>query len=320
MRQRSNLASVAENNDGVDEEDLTLDEVFTRMSMASDDDTRTIGFKSAFDGGNNGCDGNLRQKGAKETIYGTTSMGCPYVIDKWHDARPQGRVSVQVQLVSGNDVFSKTAVRVSTDQMSLVLSMPMSPFLSRPDYAFNSYLIGEWPNTLGVGQTIMTLNTHPKAIARKISVAKIREREPTKKEVFYEQRIPLPRKCHHQFADNAADMFFHGKKFIKYSDGSVHLHVELLAVSGDAYEAEEATPKLVQASVPADALFQDNVGAALQQAEAMSIGGGDNGSPAAVVLNSNSASHGAGRSSKSAKRTVGDDGQYSLDTNQRKDL
>lgn len=326
MRQRSNLASVAENNNEIEEEELTLDDAFTRMSMESDGDTRTMGFKSAYDG--NRRAGNLRQKQGgdanKETIYGTTSMGCPYVIDKWHDARPQGRVSVQVQLVSGNNVFSKTSVRVSTDQMSLIVSMPMSPYLARPDYAFNSYLVGEWPNTLGVGQAIMTLNTHPKIIARKLSVSKIREREPTKKEVIYEQRIPLPRKCHHQFADDKADMYFHGKKFVKYPDGSVHLHVELLSVSGDAYEAQETIPQLVQASVPADVspggVIPGSVGA-VQQGEEMSIVGTDNGSPAVVLDSTSPFLRGAPRYAKSAKRSnAGDDGQHSVNTFQRKEM
>jgi hypothetical protein len=195
--QHNNLHAVAEaDDDDDDDEEYVLGDELSRMSM--DDysyDTRTIGYESAHHQARlarNGR-GNLRppQKNKKqESIYGTTAMGLHYIIDKWHDTRPQGRISAQVLLPSGNDVHKTVEVRVSTDQLSLVVSMPMSPYLARPDYALNSYLVEEWPNTLGAGgepqQGTVTLDSHPKVIARKLSVAKIREREATKKDLFYE--------------------------------------------------------------------------------------------------------------------------------------
>lgn len=253
-------------------------------------------------------------------------MGCPFVIDKWHDALPQGRISVLVQLASGNDVHKKIDVRVSTDQLSLVVNMPMSPFLARPEFAFNSYLIGEWPSTLGVEsqQGAAILNSHPKIIARKLAVAKIREREASKKDFFYEQRIPLPRKCYHKFADNAGDVFFYGKKFIKYPDGSVHLHVELVAVSGDAFEANKLCPGLVKAHVvPTLVTAQGgtDAGTTAQEQQDEHMNDADDQDQEHHVNISSIVLHGgfagaarrSSRSVKSAKRTADnqDDGEFS---------
>ena len=57
---------------------------------------------------------------------------------------------------------------------------------------------------------------------------------------FYEQRIPLPRKCKHVLASSTdGDTFFFGKKFIEYPHGSVFLHVELVVETQDNYCPEE---------------------------------------------------------------------------------
>lgn len=238
------------------DEDYTLTDELTHLTMDeySYDTRESGGLVSAQRTGNGSTTkrGNLRSSNkSKPTIFGSTDMGCPYIIDKWYDTILQCRISVQIQLLSGIDVHKMVGVRVSSDQWSLVLSMRMSPYFARPEFAFNSYLIparppsssGEEPQHMA-----MLLNNHPKFIARKLSVAKIRDKGDSMKDVFYEQRIPLPRKCHHKFAEKVGDMFFSGEKFIKYADGSVHLHVELVAVSSNPSKASKQPPNLVQAS------------------------------------------------------------------------
>ena len=74
-------------------------------------------------------------------------------------------------------------------------------------------------------------------IARKRTLAAIRERE-TSKEIMYEQRIPLGRKVYHSWAKNDGDDIFFGEKMFFYSDGSVHLHIELVCETGDGYEVD----------------------------------------------------------------------------------
>jgi len=56
---------------------------------------------------------------------------------------------------------------------------------------------------------------------------------------FYYQYIELPKPCKHQFATPDGIEFFYGNHFIKYSDGSVFLHVDLLAETKDSYHHVE---------------------------------------------------------------------------------
>lgn len=65
---------------------------------------------------------------------------------------------------------------------------------------------------------------------------------------FHKQRIKLPRECLFEFAKATdGDDFFHGKKFIQYPDGSVHMHVELLCKPKDGFcPSEVAAPPYTQ--------------------------------------------------------------------------
>ena len=54
-------------------------------------------------------------------------------------------------------------------------------------------------------------------------------------------RIPLGRKVLHHAVNETMDKFFHGKKFTKYPDESVHYHIELMMDIGDSYVAESET-------------------------------------------------------------------------------
>ena len=177
-------------------------------------------------------------------MHGVTTMGFPWVLDKWHD--PHGRLSVQVHLPSGNDVHKTTGVRVSTDQEHLVLTFPMSQYLRSPENAFNSYLLVTLNDRDREDELERLLELHPKSIGRMRAVGKICERN-LSKEIVYEQRIPLPRPVHHMFTSVDVDPLFYGKKFVRYPDDSTHLHVELLCESGDRYDLVEEEPAIVDA-------------------------------------------------------------------------
>ena len=89
------------------------------------------------------------------------------------------------------------------------------------------------------------LEIHPKVIARKNSIAKLKKRNSDKTKVIrLTQRIPLPFKVKHQVSTKASDPLFFGKTFVPYADGSTWLHVELLQDNQDAYVADEEDPDI----------------------------------------------------------------------------
>lgn len=168
----------------------------------------------------------------------------------------RARISVQVQLLSGHSAYKKVFVRVSTDGKELVLTLPMSPYMSRTDLAFDSFVLAETqvPET-ELKYLKVLLKHHPKCAARMVAVSKVKGRSFTDG-FFYEQRIRLPRKVQHTVASTTdGDELFFGKKFIQYPDGSVHLHVELIGEVKDNYIPEERMldPKMIKSppkSVP----------------------------------------------------------------------
>jgi len=175
----------------------------------------------------------------KTKIYGNTEIGLPFILDLWRDCLGKARVSAQVHLLSGKDQYLKVLIRVSTDQKDLVLTLPMSPYMSRSDFAFNTFLLASSSLTeTDLHYMKILLKHHPKIASRMVAVSKIKGRSSTEG-FFYEQRIRLPRTCNYKFASKEGCDMFHGKKFVEYPDGSVFLHVELLAETKDNYVPEE---------------------------------------------------------------------------------
>ena len=148
---------------------------------------------------------------------------------------------------SGALIHCQVLVRVSTDQRYLVMNYESSEYVTNPEHAFNSFLISPDDKLKDVKHTILTL--HPKTIARKKTVAKLRGRDETKA-LWQETRIPLPFICRHTFADQKDDPLFYGKQFVQYNDGSVWLHAELVADVGDSYKADKEAPQVRVASTP----------------------------------------------------------------------
>ena len=186
------------------------------------------------------------------TKHGVTSLALPYVQDHWRNAESRARISVQLLLLSGTDFYKKVFTRISTDQKWLIVTFPMSPYLARADFAFPTFVIDEMdvqPHERCA--MLVVLKHHSKSAARMVSVAKIKGHSNTDG-FFYEQRIPLSRPCKHNFAAcTDGDQFFFGKKFIKYPDGSVHLHVELLCDTKDDFHPEEVRQDIIARSASA---------------------------------------------------------------------
>ena len=272
----SKLPSILELDSESSSKDSTYDDLADNIShlTLNDDftaDTKTVGYKSvafiakkgakrqsAIDArakirGDLGIDAKQdEQSRQKKIIAGNTTTGLPFIIDLWRDRLSRSRMSVQVHLLSGNDSHTTTFARVSTDQSELVIMTKMNPFMSRSDFAFNTFVLKEHHVSQEAKQYLLeTLKIHPKSTGRMVSVSKVKGRSIVGGSggFFYEQRIRLPRKAEHAFATmQDGDDFFYGRKFVQYPDGSVHLHVELLAEKNDNYVPEECMldPQLVK--------------------------------------------------------------------------
>lgn len=133
-------------------------------------------------------------------------------------------------MLSGNDMYQQVFARVSTDQNELVLTVPMSKYLSRSDLALVNFLLAD-PKLSEHDKNCMrvVLKHHPKTAAHMVAVSKIKGRSSSTEGFFYEQRIRLPRRCQREFAASTdGDELFYGKTFVEYPDGTVSLHLELL--------------------------------------------------------------------------------------------
>ena len=133
----------------------------------------------------------------RDRIYGNTKISLPYILDMWCNTCSGQCISVQVQLLTGKDAYWQAFARVSTDQNELVLTMPMSKNLICSDFAFDTFLLAD-PQLSENDKHYMRilLKHHPKSAARMVAASKTKGRSNTEGH-FYEQRIPLPRKCQH---------------------------------------------------------------------------------------------------------------------------
>jgi hypothetical protein len=163
-------------------------------------------------------------------MAGSRPLSCslPYIIDYWHDLRPQERASVQIQMLSMKDLIQRVTYRVSTAKNELVIVMPVSQYFGEPTDAFNHYVLGDIGDADAEKQRGL-LVWHPKSNARRLHLAELRKRSPSVNTTM-EFRIPLRRKFSLDFATVANnDPYFYGAKFVHYPDGSLFLHCELVA-------------------------------------------------------------------------------------------
>ena len=160
-------------NDEHYKDDAEVEDVNDAMSWLSFDndsfdDTMTTGFKSvhyqqhqnnhspSVVSGQGGGFGKIRRSGggrkSLSSVYGLTTLGLPYILDKWHDALTQHRISIQVLLPSGMDLHKKTLVPVSMDKKEVVITLQMSRYFSCPKNAFDSFLVDELGGSANIKQ------------------------------------------------------------------------------------------------------------------------------------------------------------------------
>jgi len=257
-----NLGTINEEGSYKSSEDPDYDDV-SQISMDDDEysfDTVTAAYRSqAFKAKRRAA--RAAAKSGKEVenivklielIHGNTKIGLPFILDLWRDCMSHARISVQVQMLSGKDAYKKVFVRISTDGTELVLTLPMSPHMSRSDFAFNSFVLADRKLDQKEQHHLqILLKHHPKCTAHMVAVSKVKGRSNTDG-FFCEQRIRLPRKVQHKFASTMdGDDLFADKKFVEYPDGSVFLHCELIAECKDNYIPEErlTDPKMMKTPV-----------------------------------------------------------------------
>jgi hypothetical protein len=163
----------------------------------------------------------------------------PFIADQWKSGQPNHRWSCQVHLPSGNDVHKITLVRISTDGSCLVITQPKSKHFMDPRDGLSYIKMDE-----------LLWDLHPRCIARVETVAKLKGRNNNSKELYNEQRIPIPFKARHLFANTESDgdQIFIGKKYVLYDDGEIHLHVEVAKDINDSYKHTPEKPDLERAS------------------------------------------------------------------------
>jgi len=224
----------------IDVDDVSV--AISRLGFGDSDDSvfggaSSVGFKSAYQ--------QAVEKGEKvkkvKTLRGNTECGLPYIVDVWRDCNGRVRISIQLWLLSGDDFHAKLLARVSSGAKEFVIAFPMDPYMERSDLAFSSFIMEE--SVLSQFQRhalLYVIKNHPKSIARIQSVSMIKQRQQAVDGRYYEQRIPLPRKVMHKFATALdGDSFFNGLKFVKHSNGAVHMYAELLGEMKDNYTPEE---------------------------------------------------------------------------------
>ena len=116
------------------------------MSVDKTFNSETLGFKSHFfktqEIVKNNQPGHGEITSGRNRLCGITNIDLPWLMDKWHDLNTRARISIQIQILSGKDFYQTVSARVSTDQKCLVLTFPMSAFMSDPQQSVNTYVFG----------------------------------------------------------------------------------------------------------------------------------------------------------------------------------
>ncbi len=161
------------------------------------------------------------------------------VVDVWQDSHLNKRISIQAMLPSGMNPQNHITWRVSTDQKAVVISVAVNTYMLTPEAAFNTVALNQ--DQVKQDKTGLmrqryedVLAIHPKTVARKATIARLKGRE-SGKALVEEHRIPLPFKCDRSPVSSAVDPLFNGVKLNVYEDNSVHLHIELRGVQVDSY-------------------------------------------------------------------------------------
>ena len=220
-----------------DDDDITMARSVTFNPKASVHKVSTKG----------NCDLNGRVHGVAEAPL--TNVVLPYVIDYWYDRQATKRASIQIHMLSGNQkLLNRVSYRVSTSQLELVVTVPLSTYMICPERALCSVALAGIEAGLEGHKKV--LDYHPKVSARRLFISQVKQTRLIDLNVC-EFRIPILFKCNLNFATVANnDPYFYGNKFIVYPDGSTHLHVELLSDEPPINKEREARSRATYVSVP----------------------------------------------------------------------
>ena len=116
----------------------------------------------------------VSSKGAKESnsrVHGVaegplTNVVLPYVIDYWYDRQAVKRASIQIHMLSGNEkLLNRVSYRVSTSQLELVVTVPLSTYMVSPERALCSVALAGIKAGLEGHKKV--LDYHPKVYAQR---------------------------------------------------------------------------------------------------------------------------------------------------------
>ena len=199
----------------------------------------------------------VSSKGAEESnsrVHGVaegplTNVVLPYVIDYWYDRQAVKHASIQIHMLSGNEeLLNRVSYRVSTSQLELVVTVPLSTYMVSPEQALCSVALAGIKAGLEGHKKV--LDYHPKVSARRLFISQVKQSQLMDLNVC-EFRVPILFKCNLNFATVANnDPYFYGNKFIQYPDGSTHLHVELISDDAPLVKEQDTRSRATYVNVP----------------------------------------------------------------------
>ena len=199
------------------------------MSMMDD----TVGFKSTT-GRLVRFDERTKSLATKKVLERPSTI-LPHMMAYWKDAKLMRRVSLRIQLLSGNNPVKLVNWRVSTDQKSFILGVTLDESFMTPEEAFHCHTLACVKDPTAHRVLEMVLQHHPKTLAYREAVSRLKGRDHNKDEVVDEARFPLPFKVQHRFPTRSEDALFHGIKTETKRNGVQFLHVELIGEMVDGY-------------------------------------------------------------------------------------
>lgn len=136
----------------------------------------------------------------------TWTIGLPFTLDLWHDTTSHACVSIQVQMLSGNDFCKKVFVHILSDQNELVLTSLMNMHMAHADQAFPTFVLDEMDlNDHDKNAMLVVLKHHSETAAHMVVVSKIKGQSDTNG-LLCKQQTPLPHAHKHQFASKTDGM------------------------------------------------------------------------------------------------------------------
>jgi hypothetical protein len=164
-----------------------------------------------------------------------SALTLDYIVDDYKDADAGRRITVQALLPSGIDV-STLHISLTPCNRVCVMKFLMSHRLLNSKKAYYSH-VGTNQNGIK-GHENRLLKNHCTVVACNATVAMIKKRDNSKKVVWKVARIPLPTMVQTTLVTKQRDDIFYGIKFVKYSDGKIHVIIHYLEDAGDSYVPE----------------------------------------------------------------------------------